>query len=226
VDDYFNRAQLQVALDIPHAFETVWKDSLVEDQREYTLPDSFYQVDHVRFIASSPAATVRTDVRRLEGVSMEEYKRWIMRDEDNTGQPAAYYFWRKLGQDGDDAQQPPSIYLHPTPGADEVDTDNLEVWGYKYPDEIDSTGGAPAPTTTVELEPAYIEAAIMYAAHLMMADDNDMARSDRFLVRYREQIEKSLGAMSRRDRGDFQQILPKGARRNQYRYGRGVPIRW
>jgi len=65
-------------------------------------------------------------------------------------------------------------------------------------------------TKVVEIEPPYIEAALMYAASLIKADDGEMGESNAFLARYEAQIDKVMTALARKDRSRQTKIVPKG----------------
>lgn len=223
LDDYFNRAALQVCLDAETAIETAWQATLVVAQREYAAPQNFFKAESVRFLASTVAD--RSDIRELEYIPFPVYRNRIMRDEVEQGEPVAYTIWRKLGSDPNSATMPTSLYMIPTPDAASAaahgGTDNLEIFGYKYPDQIDSTG---LPLRTVELEPHMIDAAIFYAASLVFEDDGEVARARGLLDRYEMQVPKIRSALVDKDRSDVSMIVRKGARKG---FRRSIaPFRW
>jgi hypothetical protein len=128
---------------------------------------------------------------------------------DAEGEPTHYYLWRKLGDDPLSSAakgQPGSIFLHPVPAA--AGTDKLRIYGYKYPDAIANTAG----TAIVELHAVHVEAALLYAASLIMADDGEPAQSAFFLARYEDQVKKVLGSLARKDRSGTSRLMPKGSR--------------
>jgi hypothetical protein len=216
MDRYYNRGALQAVLDSDVILKSVFYTDLVADQREYKLSPSHWKIESAQYIA-----TADTDIREMRYMSRNEYRNWILRDEDATGEPTHYYFWRKLGDSPEPTTaQPPSIFLHPTPGTAEAGTANLRLYTYKYPDLIDSEG---SPGVVVELEPPYVEAALMYAASMVKADDGEMGESNAFLARYEAQIDKVRSSLAREDRSRFSRIMPKGSRDA---YHQMWPIRW
>lgn len=183
--EYLNRGGQQLTLSIPEVFETVWTVALVEDQREYMMDPAFMADRRVEF---KFAVADDSDNRPLRYLTMEEWEEMGMdRDETQTGQPFYYTFWRKLGTTSPiTVEQKPYIKVHPTPGADE-DTKLLRVYGYKLPDAITST---PSATDVVETEAHLVEAQVMWAAHLMMRDDDEVGKARDFLMEYEAQINK------------------------------------
>jgi hypothetical protein len=220
LDNYYNRAQLQVVLDADITVKAMWDTTIVESQREYKLPDAFFKAERVQYIAPSD-----TDIRELRYMSRAAYRSWVLRDEDNEGEPTNYYLWRKTGDDpvsdggSPSVAQPGSIFLHPTPNAAAAGANKLRIYGYKFPDSIANASG----TKLVELEAPYVEAALMYAASLVKADDGEMGESNAFLVRFENQMDKVTAAQAREDRSRYSRAMPKGSRD---RYSRAFPIRW
>ena len=207
LDSYYNRAQLQVVGDTTKVLETIWFASPTDGQREYKLPAGFFQAKTVIY------APTTADHRVLNALNTDEYNAWVRGDETNEAEPTDYYFWRKLGDDPT-TTQPPSIFLHPTPSTT-VTTDNaatgLIVYGYKHPDTIDSTAN---PTFVVELEAPYVEAALMYAAHLVHLDDGDEGRARSRLEMYQSRITMVKESIITKDRSRPSRMMAKGARFN------------
>jgi len=211
---YLNRAMLQVVADADTAFETVWTADLVDGTREYKLPDAWHSTAKVRWVK-----TANTDIRILKRVDFHVYQNWLARDEDATGTPTQYYYWRKLGTDPTTAQ-PQSIFLDPTPDAGAAGTANLEIWGYKYPDALDST----ALTPVVELEPPYVETVLIWASSLVAMDEDDMVKADRLEAKYHRMMDIVTGSLSRRDRSENERLLPKGQGRFELRERTWLPF--
>jgi hypothetical protein len=203
IDGYLNRAQLSVVRDCEVSLETSWTADITAGTREYKMPSSFYKTESADWIH-----VARTDIRHLRPVSYAYYRDVILRDETTQDEPQVYYFWRKLGDDPT-TSQPTSIYLHPTPNfSTAAGNDFLEVHGYKYPDTIDSTG---APTKVLELEPPYVEAAVMWACYLILSDDGDPRATEK-LRTYELLVEKTRSAMARKDLSTASRLRPKGSR--------------
>lgn len=200
--EYLDRGQMQVTLDEPRIFKTVWTADLTASTREYSLPVSWVATQSVQFVK-----TAYTDIRELENVSYETYQTWLLKDEDNEGDPEQFYYWRKLGSTATD-HVPPSIFLHPTPSTSASGNDyTLRIFGYKMPDDV-----AADTSKTMELEALFVEAAVMYACALAMFDDDDMARRDRFQAEYEKQVQKIIAVISRRDFSRVSRLMPKGGR--------------
>jgi hypothetical protein len=181
--EYLNRAGQQLVLSIPEVFETVWTVPMVDGQREYTMDPAFVAEKHVEYKFSDADDS---DIRPLQYLTPEEFRELgFERDETQEGAPNFYTFWRKLGSTST-AEQKPYMILHPTPGSDE-DTKLIRTYGYKLPDEINSS---PSADNVVETEAHLVEAQVMWAAHLAMRDDDEIVKARDFAMEYERQILK------------------------------------
>jgi hypothetical protein len=204
VDGYLNRAMLQVVIDAEVVLETSFTASIVANQREYKMPAAFYKMESVQWVH-----VANTDIRELRNVSFAYYRDTILRDEQTTGDPLVYYFWRKLGDDPT-TSQPTSLFVYPTPSfSTSGSNDIFRIHVYKYPDAIDSTT---FPTRVVELEPPHVEAAVMWAAYLMLSDDGD-GRATEKRAAYESLVEKVKSSLARKDLSRTSRMRPMGARR-------------
>lgn len=205
---YLNRAGFQLTLNIPDLLETAWTTPVVTGTRSYEMPNNFTE-DHRVFFVN----TTNTDQRRLEYLTWEEWtERGLERDISTpTGVPIFYTFWRKLGDDLT-TEQPTSIYLHPIPGTAESGK-ILQVWGFKVPDTVVETDT----TKVLETEAIYVEAQVMYAAHLMAMDDDDDGKSDRLLSRFDRIVERIHSAKAQRTRSERPMIHPRDSIFTTYR---------
>jgi hypothetical protein len=200
IDGYYNRAAIQVVLDTEVPLKTTWTFSLVSGQREYSMAPNFYKASLLQWVKSS------TDRRRLQHIAFEVYRDLHVQDETRTGEPLAYYQWSKMGTDPT-TYLPPLVFIHPTPGAAE-DATTIQVYGYKFPDAINSTS---AGTAVVELPIPHVEAAVLYASFLILSDDGDPGASVKFQL-YERNTQKIMESMAREDLSGPARIRPKGHR--------------
>lgn len=199
IAEYLDRGQMQVTLDEPRIFKTVWKCDPVQGTREYSLPASWVNTMGIHFVKTA------TDTRKLKNVSYEDYQDWLMKDETLQGVPEAYYYWRKLGSTAT-GHVPPFFAVDPVPDAGSAGTDKFRIVGYKMPDDA-----AADTTKTMELEALFVEAAVMYACSIAMFDDDDLPRRDRFKNEYSQMVEKIISVIARRDFSRTSRLRPKGA---------------
>ena len=197
LDDYGNRAILQVVLDTETAVETSWTVPLVTATREYALPSNFLKDKVVEVVKET------TDVRRLAYLERDQFEDLYSRDPTSAGEPGFYWYWARKGSDPT-TYQTGSIYFHPVPTAAE-NTKLVRIWGYKMPDAL----AAADLTKTVELDGPFVEAALSYAAMLVKADDRDTALADFHKGNYREQIQKILDFRASKTKSRVGRIVPR-----------------
>lgn len=207
--DYLDRAVQQIVSETETAIETSWTAALVNGTREYALPANFFKDRVVEFVKAT------TDVRRLVYLNREEYEELYARDPTASGEPGFYWYWAKKGTDPT-TYQTGSIYVHPVPGLAE-DAKVLRIWGYKIPDSI-----ADNPTKTIELEPSYVEAMLMFAAGLAKLDDGDYAAHDRMMGQYRNMVTKIMDTRAQKSRGRISQIRGRASVLNPW----GTVLPW
>jgi hypothetical protein len=199
-----NRGIQQVVLATKYIIEASWTETLVTDQYEYEMPTNFVKD---RTVEWRKDPTNDDENFKLEYITWDEYMRTYSRDKTQTGDPAFYTFWRRSGTLT--AIQPTSIYICPTPNDAVTNTnqitENLRVYGYKIPDDFDSTGT----DNIVEMPGPYVEAAVAFAAHLMFTDDGDGPMSDRLLGRYRRMIEDIQSMEAQRTRSERSKVWPR-----------------
>lgn len=173
--DYLNRAMAQVALHIPWEYETSWTVTMAAGTRVYLLPIDFIAEKRVENIV-----TADTDERTLIYCDETEWKmKGFQQDKDASGEPTHYTYLRDLGDSDPTSEQPRHIVLYPNPSA----ANDLKIYGFKIPEVL--TAGT---TEVPELPVHKLEAVIMYAGYLMMRDDRDDVRADRFLRDFSMQI--------------------------------------
>jgi hypothetical protein len=190
---YLDRAVQRIVADTETAVETSWTAALVDGTREYALPANFFKDKVVEYVKET------TDVRRLVYLNREEFEERFARDPTASGEPVYYWYWARKGSDPT-TYQTGSIYLSPVPDA-VADTKTLRIWGYKVPDSI-----AADTTKTIELEPVYVEAMLMYAASLVKMDESDLGAQDRFLALYERMSRTIMDNRAQKSKSRISQI--------------------
>jgi hypothetical protein len=199
---------MQLALDVPEAYRTVWTQELTDGTGEYEMPANFEFDKKVEYRADTD------DIRKLDYVTFEEWNNVVGKDETNSWTPLRYTFWRKLG--GDQSASPAYvndyIRLNPVPGSDE-DGNFIGVYGFKRPDIINvATEG----DHVIETPASYVEAQIMWAAYLVMSDDGDFAASDRKKTEYEHQVVKIKNHIAITSRSERPRIRPRNSALNPW----------
>jgi len=214
ISNYVNRAMLVIARDIEKGFETVWTMAFVTDQNSYEMEQSF---DRDRWIEWQKSTS---DIRELEFVPFVEFQSRFGLDPTKTGEPVWYTFWKRLGSTSTATVQT-NIFVYPTPDST-VNTDTMRVYGYKRPEAIEPSAGL---ANALELDPLYVEAAIMYAAYLIKRDDDDLTSADRFRAEYEAQKMAILDHNSRKSRAHTPTLTPRDSTLHPYRHNRN-PRQW
>ena len=201
--DYLNRGGMQLALDVPEGYRTVWTMTLTDGTAEYEMPDGFTFDRVVEFQDDTDDTAIGDDVRQLEYLSRQDYQQRVGTDQTLSGTPTSFTYWRKLGSTSTSTVRD-YIRFYPVPGADE-DGKVIRVYGYKYPDVI----SAAAMSNVLETPPVYVEAQIMWAAHLAMRDDGDTAMARDFEAQYENQVRKIRNHIVTKSRSRRPKIRPR-----------------
>jgi hypothetical protein len=210
VSVYLDRAQQVVVRELEIALPTVWTiDTIVLDQNNYAMPDNFDADKVVEY------QNTTSDIRRLAYVTFDQYQNWFANNPIVSGEPTHYTFWRKLGTADENIVQR-EIIFYPTPTQTEVDAGPIRVYGYKRPEAIDTNNL----DHIIELEAPYVEAMVMYAAYLMMRDDQDHTSADRLRREYDRQIQSCLDHQSRKSRARIPQLEPRDSVLRPWKYTR------
>jgi len=184
-----------MVLDIPELLQTTWTFDTADGTADYTMPANFVADKQVRYIV-----TANTDERELVYVTWDQYRGMQLEDDTaSKGQPVYYTFWRTLGADTTTVEEKTAIFFSPTPDA----VKQVKIRGYKVPSSIVAAG-----PDVLEIEAHFCEAMIFYACFLMMRDDGDDVRADRFKGDYREQIQKVKAFKSEESRNRIAMLTP------------------
>lgn len=205
---WLNRGLQKVTIDTETLVESEWTTDTVAAQKEYELPQNWLMDQTVMYEKDA------TDHRKLIYFTIDQMTDFIGANPDQSGDPAYYWFWRRLGGDIT-VKTPPTMRLYPVPGTAEAGL-KIRVFGWKLPDEILATNLDLA----IELEAPFCELVLLYAAKLARQDDREPAMAAQLRREYIDQLKMTKGIRAKKSRSKRPRIR---ARSNSPIYAKELP---